>query len=535
MSDSSATIQTRDRRPLYDLLIIGAGINGAGFARDAAGRGLSVALCEKDDLAQGTSSRSGKLIHGGLRYLEYYEFRLVREALKERSVMLKQAPHIIWPMRFVLPHSPEQRPAWLVRAGLFLYDHLGGKDDLLPGSRGLDLRSCPEGEAIRDDYPRGFEYADCWVDDARLVVLNALDAARLGARVYPRAACTRASRRADHWEVELTDTESGEITPLAARAVINAAGPWVDRVLKGAFVDQGGKDGGSKDRVKLVKGSHIVLPKHYPTANSYLLQNDDKRVIFVNPYEGDKLLVGTTDIVYEGDPDRVAIDREEIDYLLRVVNRYFKTPYTRDDILTSFSGIRPLFDDARDNPSAVTRDYVFDVSDAGGRAPLLSVFGGKITTYRKLAEHGLEKLAPYFPELGKSWNETAPLPGGDMPGADFEVFLKGLKRDYPWLEEATVTRYARLYGTLARRILGEARGYADLGEHLGADLYALEARYLVDHEWARSAADILERRTKLYLVMSDAEVERVAAWVAREVDAPRGAGADARADSVATS
>ncbi|MBB3231234.1 glycerol-3-phosphate dehydrogenase [Halomonas stenophila] len=529
MPDSSAQPRTRDRRPLYDLLIIGAGINGAGFARDAAGRGLSVALCEKDDLAQGTSSRSGKLIHGGLRYLEYYEFRLVREALKERSVMLKKAPHIIWPMRFVLPHSPEQRPAWLVRAGLFLYDHLGGKDDLLPGSRGLDLRRCPEGEAIKDDYPKGFEYADCWVDDARLVVLNALDAARLGARVYTRAACTRATRLADHWEVELTDTHSGEVSTLAARAVINAAGPWVDKVLKGAF-DQGGKD-----RVKLVKGSHIVLPKRYATANSYLLQNDDKRVIFVNPYEGDKLLVGTTDIVYEGDPDRVAIDEREIDYLLGVVNRYFETPYSRDDILTSFSGIRPLFDDSRDNPSAVTRDYVFDVSDAGGKAPLLSVFGGKITTYRKLAEHGLDQLAPYLPAMGKRWNETAPLPGGDMPGADFEAFLEGLKRDYPWLEAATVTRYARLYGTIARRILGEARDYADLGERLGADLYAAEARYLVDHEWARSAADILERRTKLYLIMSESETERVEAWVSRQIDAPESARAAAGVDSVAAS
>ncbi|MBB3139937.1 glycerol-3-phosphate dehydrogenase [Halomonas organivorans] len=529
MSDSPAQSRPRDERPLYDLLIIGAGINGAGFARDAAGRGLSVALCEKDDLAQGTSSRSGKLIHGGLRYLEYYEFRLVREALKERSVMLKKAPHIIWPMRFVLPHSPEQRPAWLVRAGLFLYDHLGGKDDLLPGSRGLDLRRCPEGEAIKDAYPKGFEYADCWVDDARLVILNALDAARLGADVYTRAACTRATRRADRWEVELTDTGSGEVRSLAARAVINAAGPWVDKVLKGAF-EQGGKD-----RVKLVKGSHIVLPKRYATANSYLLQNDDKRVIFVNPYEGDKLLVGTTDIVYEGDPDRVAIDQGEVDYLLGVVNRYFATPYTRDDVLTSFSGIRPLFDDAQDNPSAVTRDYVFDVSDDDGKAPLLSVFGGKITTYRKLAEHGLEKLASYFPDMGKTWNETAPLPGGDMPGADFEAFLKGLQRDYPWLEADTATRYARLYGTLARGILGDARDYADLGEHLGADLYAVEARYLVDHEWARSAADILERRTKLYLVMSQAEVERVEAWVAREVSSHASASTAAGVDRVAAS
>ncbi|GEN24091.1 glycerol-3-phosphate dehydrogenase [Halomonas cupida] len=501
---------TAAAEPLYDLLVIGGGINGAGFARDAAGRGLSVALCEKDDLAQGTSSRSGKLVHGGLRYLEYYEFRLVREALRERSVLLKKAPHIIWPMRFVLPHSPEQRPAWLVRCGLFLYDHLGGRDDLLPGSRGLNLLRCPEGEPVKDDFPRGFEYADCWVDDARLVVLNALDAQRLGAVIHTRQACTSAIRHQDHWQVEMTNTDSGEITTIKARALINAAGPWVDKVLKGAFGEQG------KDRVRLVKGSHIVLPKRYATANSYLLQNDDKRVIFVNPYEGDKLLVGTTDIVYEGEPDDVAIDDNEINYLLGVVNRYFKQPYDRDDILTSFSGIRPLFDDSRENPSAVTRDYVFDIQDDDGKAPLLSVFGGKITTYRKLAEHGLEKLQPWFPQMTASWNETAPLPGGDMPNADFEVFLDQLWEEYPWLEDATATRYARLYGTIAREILGNAGSYTDLGEHLGADLYAAEARYLVEQEWARRAEDILERRTKLYLVMSEAEVAAVEAWLMRE-------------------
>nr|WP_300314045.1 glycerol-3-phosphate dehydrogenase [Halomonas sp.] len=496
-----------EQDPLYDLLVIGGGINGAGFAQDAAGRGLSVVLCEKDDLAQGTSSRSGKLVHGGLRYLEYYEFRLVREALRERSVLLKKAPHIIWPMRFVLPHSPEQRPAWLIRAGLFLYDHLGGKDDLLPGSRRLNMLSCPEGQAIKDDFPKGFEYADCWVDDARLVILNALDAQRLGAVIHTRHACTRAVRHQDHWQVEMTDTDSGEITTLRARALINAAGPWVDKVLKGAFGEQG------KDRVKLVKGSHIILPKRYATANSYLLQNDDKRVIFVNPYEGDKLLVGTTDIVYEGDPDQVAIDDNEIDYLLGVVNRYFAEPYRREDILDSFSGIRPLFDDSRENPSAVTRDYVFDITDEDGKAPLLSVFGGKITTYRKLAEHGLEKLRSYFPQMGKAWNDAAPLPGGDMPGADFDAFLAGLEHDYPWLEHATLKRYARLYGTITRQILGEAKGYEDLGEHLGADLYAAEARYLMEQEWACTAEDILERRTKLYLVMSNEEVARVRAWV----------------------
>ncbi|QEM83158.1 glycerol-3-phosphate dehydrogenase [Halomonas binhaiensis] len=537
-----------EQDPLYDLLVIGGGINGAGFAQDAAGRGLSVVLCEKDDLAQGTSSRSGKLVHGGLRYLEYYEFRLVREALRERSVLLKKAPHIIWPMRFVLPHSPEQRPAWLIRAGLFLYDHLGGKDDLLPGSRSLNMLRCPEGQAIKDDFPKGFEYADCWVDDARLVILNALDAQRLGAKVHTRASCASAVRQGDYWQVELSCRHpdgglesNGETIRLRARAVINAAGPWVDQVLKGALgnvdkvdagevsagevntgkvnIDKGNADKGrvdkseaDRDRVKLVKGSHIIVPKRYATANSYLLQNDDKRVIFVNPYEGDKLLVGTTDIVYEGDPDKVAIDDNEIDYLLGVVNRYFAEPYSRDDILDSFSGIRPLFDDSRENPSAVTRDYVFDITDEDGKAPLLSVFGGKITTYRKLAEHGLEKLRPYFPEMGEAWNDASPLPGGDMPGADFDAFLAGLEHDYPWLEHATLKRYARLYGTIARQILGEAKGYEDLGEQLGADLYAREARYLMEQEWACTAEDMLERRTKLYLVMNDEEVARVRAW-----------------------
>ena len=518
-----------EQEPLYDLLVIGGGINGAGFAQDAVGRGLSVVLCEKDDLAQGTSSRSGKLVHGGLRYLEYYEFRLVREALRERSVLLKKAPHIIWPMRFVLPHSPEQRPAWLIRAGLFLYDHLGGKDDLLPGSRSLDMLRCPEGQAIKDAFPKGFEYADCWVDDARLVILNALGAQRLGAKVYTRTACTSAMRHGDHWQVELTRRNAhgggDDVIQLRARAIVNAAGPWVGEVLTGAFQQQ------SKDRVKLVKGSHIVLPKRYATANSYLLQNDDKRVIFVNPYEDDKLLVGTTDIVYEGAPDDVTVDQSEIDYLLGVVNRYFVTPYTQDDILTSFSGIRPLFDDAQENPSAVTRDYVFDVSDDNGQAPLLSVFGGKITTYRKLAEHGLEKLKPYFPHMGGSWNTSVPLPGGDIPGADFDAFLLGLERNYPWVEQATLRRYARLYGTLTRQILGNAQNYAGLGEHFGADLYACEVEYLIEREWACCAEDILERRTKLGLVMSDDDARRLEAWMVERMAARRASGMKQEAPS----
>ncbi len=399
-----------------DIAIIGGGVNGAGIARDAAGRGLKVLLCEKGDLAEGTSSKSGKLVHGGLRYLEYYEFRLVREALIEREVLLRAAPHIIWPMRFVLPHSPEQRPAWMVRAGLFLYDHLGGRK-LLPPSRKLDLRTAPEGKAIKPEYKTAFEYSDCWVDDARLVVLNALDAKNRGAIVLTRTAATSARRTDALWTMEMTG-QDGTKSTVRAKALVNSAGPWVEDVI--------GRVAGrnSKYKVRLVKGSHIVTPKFWDGPQAYLLQNDDKRVIFVNPYEGDKALIGTTDIPYAGKPEDVAIEQKEIDYLLRVINRYAAKPLKQSDILYSFSGVRPLYDDdSEKNPSAVTRDYVFEVDDAGGQPPLLSVFGGKITTFRKLAEHALDKIQSTFPTAGKAWTATVPLPGGDIPGADFGAFL----------------------------------------------------------------------------------------------------------------
>ena len=379
----------------YDLLVIGGGVNGAGIARDAAGRGLGVLLCEKDDLAQGTSSRSGKLVHGGLRYLEYYEFRLVREALIEREVLLDAAPHIIWPMRFVLPHSPEQRPAWLVRLGLFLYDHLGGRKKL-PATRAIDLASDPVGEPIKDAYTRAFEYSDCWVDDSRLVVLNALDAQARGADIRTRTAVLSARRDGDAWTVELGDA-SGQRT-VRARCIVNAAGPWVEDVLAGI-------DGSSSNRrVRLVKGSHIVTRKFWDGDQAYLLQNHDKRVIFVNPYEGDLALIGTTDIAVEGKPEDAAIDDREIDYLLAVLARYFDRPPTRADIVHSFSGVRPLYDDNAENPSAVTRDYIFDIDPKlpnGAAPPILSIFGGKITTYRKLAEHALDKLGPFFPGMAR--------------------------------------------------------------------------------------------------------------------------------------
>jgi D-erythritol 1-phosphate dehydrogenase len=493
---------------LVDLLVIGGGVNGAGVARDAAGRGLSVLLCEKDDLAQGTSSRSGKLVHGGLRYLEYYEFRLVREALIEREVLLRAAPHIIWPMRFVLPHSPAQRPAWLVRLGLFLYDHLGGREKL-PPTRMLDLGRDPEGAPTRDGFRRAFEYSDCWVDDARLVLLNALAAKALGAEIRTRTAAVSARREAGHWQVELEDRRNGRRHTVGARCLVNAAGPWVEDVLAGV-------DGARSDRrVRLVKGSHIVTRKFWQGPQAYLLQNDDKRVIFVNPYEGDLALIGTTDIAVEGKPEDAAIDEREIDYLLAVLARYFDRPPTRADIVHSFSGVRPLYDDKAQNPSAVTRDYIFDIDPKLPNAapPILSIFGGKITTYRKLAEHALDKLSSFFPGMAKGWTARAPLPGGDMPGADFDAWLVAFRKQFPWLPGDLARHYGRLYGTRAAALLEGAKGPGDLGRHFGALFHEREARFLLRTEWARSAEDILDRRTKHGLHLSASERAAFEHWL----------------------
>ncbi|AEI92862.1 MULTISPECIES: glycerol-3-phosphate dehydrogenase [Roseobacter] len=491
-----------------DLFIIGGGINGAGIARDAAGRGLKVVLCEKDDLAQGTSSRSGKLVHGGLRYLEYYEFRLVREALIEREVLLNAASHIIWPMRFVLPHSPDDRPAWLVRLGLFLYDNLGGRKKL-PGTRVLDLRRAPEGVPLKDGYTKGFEYSDCWVDDSRLVILNAVDAAEKGAEVLTRTACTSARRNGDRWDITVQGPEGTRA--FSARALVNAAGPWVTDVV--------GRVTGtnSKRNVRLVKGSHIITPKFWEGQQAYLVQNHDKRVIFINPYEGDKALIGTTDIAYDGAPEAVTADQSEIDYLLAAVNRYFKQELTRDDVVQSFSGVRPLYDDGAGNPSAVTRDYVFDLETQGG-APLLNVFGGKITTFRKLAEHALQKLDGFFPQMGADWTAKAPLPGGDIADADFDRFVADIQREYPWLPADLVLHWGRLYGTRMRMILGDATALEDLGVQFGPRLFEAEVRYLATHEWAMSAQDILYRRTKENLQMSAEQIDAFTAWVAQNLE-----------------
>ncbi len=485
-----------------DLLIVGGGINGAGIARDAAGRGLSVVLCEQNDLASATSSSSTKLIHGGLRYLETFEFRLVRKALIEREVLLRAAPHIIWPLGFVLPHNGGLRPAWMMRLGLFLYDHLGGRGRL-PGSYGIDLRRDPVGAPLKPDFTKAFCYADCWVEDARLVVLNAMDAAERGAEILPRTRLASARREGGLWQATLEpcNSEGGAPRQITARALVNAAGPWVLDVQHNIPGAQKGSG------LRLVKGSHIVVPRICPGEQAYIFQNPDRRVVFALPYERDFTLIGTTDLPYEGDPGAVAITAEETDYLCTAVNRYFAKPVTPGDVVWSYSGVRPLFDDMRESLSEVTRDYVFDIDPAtnsanGGTAPLLSIFGGKITTYRKLAEHALDKLLPRF-EPGTpprpAWTRHATLPGGDLPNADFAAFLNEFRAARPWLPGELARRLARAYGTRAEALLGSARGLADLGEDLGAGLHEAEAEYLIGREWAQSAEDILWRRSKLGL------------------------------------
>ena len=489
----------------FDLLVIGGGINGAGIARDAAGRGLRVLLCEKGDLAEGTSSRSSKLIHGGLRYLEYGEFRLVREALRERDVLLRIAPHIVWPMRFVIPHGSGQRPAWMVRLGLFLYDHLGGHSRL-PGTRRLDLRTGPEGAPIQPRFRRGFEYSDCWVDDARLVVLNALDADHRGATVCVGTAAVQARRDGALWHVTLRD-EAGDEQEVAARILVNAAGPWVDQVIRGVV----GRNGPAQ--LRLVKGSHLVVRRFYDGDHAYLLQNDDKRVIFVIPYLGDLCLIGTTDVPFDGRAEDVAPDPAERAYLLRAANRYLATALSEADIVGSYAGIRPLHDSGEAaNASAVTRDYSFDVAAPDGQAPLLSIFGGKITTYRKLAEHALEKLSPWLPAAAAGWTGDAPLPGGDVPGGDFARFAAAFAERHAWLPAPLARHYARLYGTRAEDLLAGVEDLGGLGQWFGGLLYAREAEFLRHTEWARRPADVLERRTKHALHLTAEERAAFEAW-----------------------
>ncbi|OAN66554.1 glycerol-3-phosphate dehydrogenase [Sphingomonas sp. TDK1] len=489
----------------FDLLVVGGGINGAGIARDAAGRGLSVLLVEKEDLASHTSSASTKLIHGGLRYLEYGEFRLVREALIERERLWGMAPHIIWPLRFVLPQTQSPRPAWMVRLGLFLYDHLGGRKKL-PGTDTIDLARTPFGRGLKAPGGKAFVYSDCWVEDSRLVVLNAMDAAEKGASIRTRTALLGAKREGREWVATIAD-DAGERT-VRAKALVNAAGPWVADVL-GRVPDVVADRG-----LRLVKGSHLVVPKLYPGDHAFMLQNPDRRIVFTVPYEGKYTLIGTTDEVWEGAPGKAQISPEETRYLLDTAARYFAHAPSEKDVVWSYAGIRPLYDDKAGNASAVTRDYVLDLDGDADRAPMLSIFGGKITTYRKLAEHAMAELAPFFPGARDAWTAGAVLPGGDLPDGDFDRFVASLQYARPGMPADLLRRLARAYGTRVHAMLGDAMTPFDLGSDLGGGLTVCEVEYLRNREWAVTAEDILYRRSKLGLHVPKCTEARLDAYLA---------------------
>ena len=501
------------RRHAVDVLVVGGGINGAGIARDLAGRGLSVLLVEKDDLAQHTSSSSTKLIHGGLRYLEYYEFSLVRKALAEREVLLKSAPHIMRPMRFVMPHDPGMRPVWMIRAGLFLYDHLARRE-VLGGSRTVRLREHAAGAPLKPGFTRGFEYSDGWVDDARLVVLNAIDAAERGATILTRCRCVDTKREATQWQATLRSDADGSESTVTARALVNAAGPWAGQFLaEQAHVPQ-------PKSLRLVKGSHIVVPRLFDHEYAYIFQNPDRRIIFAIPYEGAFTLIGTTDVEHHGAVGTAKIDAGETAYLCEQASRYFSRAVTPADVAWSYSGVRPLLDDESGDPSAVTRDYQLDLDTQ--QAPLLSVWGGKITTFRKLAEEAADLLAPPLNAARGAWTRDAFLPGGDLsgwigpaqrPDTDLRRFAQALALRQPDLPAPLVQRLARDYGSRVEQLLS-----GGLGEEVAPGLYEAELRYLHAKEWARSADDVLWRRTKRGLHLSTAQRETVADWCATHLD-----------------
>ncbi|MFH3479807.1 glycerol-3-phosphate dehydrogenase [Xanthobacter variabilis] len=506
-----AAPQIHDEARIFDLAIVGGGVNGCGIARDAAGRGLSVVLLEQRDLASGTSSASTKLIHGGLRYLEHGEFRLVREALEEREVLWGMAPHIIWPLRFVLPHLPGLRPAWMLRLGLWVYDHLGGRQRL-PATRAVNLRRDPVGTPLKPGFRHGFEYSDCWVDDARLVVLNALDAAARGACILPRTPVTGARRDGAEWVVSIL--QGGQPREIRARALVDAAGPWAGAVRESVGV------AGAK--VRLVQGSHIVVRRLFRHDHCYIFQNADRRIVFAIPYEGDFTLIGTTDQDYHGRPEDVAATADEVAYLCAAASSYFATPVLPADVVWTYSGVRPLYDDGASKAQDATRDYVLALDAQEGAAPLLTVYGGKITTYRRLAEAALERLAPHLSMAGGAgisgpWTAGTNLPGGDFPRQGFETLVDELRRDFPALDPALLRRLARTHGTRTRQLLDGVRSMDDLGDGFGGGLYQREVDFLMDTEWAHSADDVLWRRTKIGLRLDVEAAAMLATYMALRV------------------
>ncbi len=511
----------------YDLFIIGGGINGCGIARDAAGRGLSVGLAEMNDLASATSSASTKLFHGGLRYLEYFELRLVREALIEREVLLKAMPHISWPMRFVVPHHKDmrfesetptskvlnvvmpwmkgRRPAWLIRFGLFLYDTLGGRQ-ILPGTTTVDLTTAPEGKGIEDRFEKAFEYSDCWVEDSRLVVLNARDAENRGAKIMVRTEVLSTIRHEDHWVVQLRDGRTGVETTVRAKMLVNAAGPWVGDIIQQKVRLN------STEGVRLVRGSHIVTKRLFDHDKSYFFQGTDGRIIFAIPYETDFTLIGTTDAEHEDPDETPECTDAERDYLVAFANEYFKQDITADDVVWRYSGVRPLYDDGASSATAATRDYTLKV-DANGGAPILNIFGGKITTYRRLAQSALAKISPYFDDVPGDWTAGVPLPGGDFPVDGVAALIDGVMRHYPFVDRTWATRLVKAYGTDVGHVLGDAKGTTDLGQMFGATLTEAEVLWLMDREYATRAEDVVWRRNKLGLRMDAGQIAALDDWM----------------------
>ena len=491
---------------MFDVFVIGGGINGAGIAVDCAGRGLKVGICEKGDLAGATSSASSKLIHGGLRYLEHYEFRLVREALAEREVLLNIAPHIARPMRFCLPHRPRLRPAWLIRTGLFLYDYLSSRVSL-PGSRKVWFS---ETSPLKPEFVQGFEYSDAWVDDARLVVLNAMALKRLNGTVMTRTKAVKAWRDKQLWHVIVKDRVTGSETEVTCRALVNAAGPWVSSLFDSVLSQTAPR------KIRLIKGSHIVVPKLHDEPRAFILQNEDGRIVFVTPWLEQFSLIGTTDVEFEGDPLSATCSDKEQQYLCDIVNQHFKNRVSPDDVIWSYSGVRPLCEDESDSPQAITRDYTIELDDLDGYAPLLSVFGGKLTTYRKLSEAAVSRLANYFQNVQPAWTAEQRLPGADQ----FEspsAFVESLQNTYPWLSKPFAHRLCQSYGALCHQWLLKAKCPDDLGQHFGADLYAAEVDYLVCHEWAYEADDILWRRSKLGMFFSDDQVKALESYLKQKL------------------